>query len=226
MKRRPSMGGPVYRALASCALLAACSTPARTPAQHPPAAAAERAAPLRCSAEGLVVQVLGSGGPIAGADGRKSTAYLVWLDGRARLLVDLGQGATHGFGQSGASLDTLDAILISHLHVDHAGDLAAFVKSASFHKRARPLLVAGPTGSEGFPAFDEYARGLFGTSGLFAYLKALQPESDFSLTVKVLDATPDTAPAELAIAEDITVRALGVEHGPPALAYEVRMGGR
>ena len=36
---------------------------------------------------GLVLQVLGSGGPVADDD-RASSAYLVWHDGRARVLVD------------------------------------------------------------------------------------------------------------------------------------------
>ena len=46
-----------------------------------------------CSSERMpAVQVLGSGGPIAD-DGRASTAYLVWVDGSARILIDAGGGA-------------------------------------------------------------------------------------------------------------------------------------
>ena len=41
--------------------------------------------------DGVVLQVLGSGGPIAD-DGRASTAYVVWVDGESRLLVDMGGG--------------------------------------------------------------------------------------------------------------------------------------
>ena len=41
--------------------------------------------------DGPVLQVLGSGGSIADDD-RASAGYLVWLDGRARFLVDTGGG--------------------------------------------------------------------------------------------------------------------------------------
>ncbi len=45
-----------------------------------------------CDTDGVVLQVLGSGGPEIMQDQRASSSYLLWLDGKARLLVDAGAG--------------------------------------------------------------------------------------------------------------------------------------
>jgi hypothetical protein len=41
--------------------------------------------------QGVALQVLRSGGPIAD-DARASSAYLVWVDGKSRVLIDFGGG--------------------------------------------------------------------------------------------------------------------------------------
>ena len=51
--------------------------------------------PLICPpADGVALQVLGSGGPIAD-DARASTSYVVWVDGESRVLI---VGCTFRFG--------------------------------------------------------------------------------------------------------------------------------
>jgi ribonuclease BN (tRNA processing enzyme) len=42
-----------------------------------------------------------------------------------------------GFGEAGASLADLDAVLITHLHTDHVADLVALLKSGYFTDRDR-----------------------------------------------------------------------------------------
>jgi ribonuclease BN (tRNA processing enzyme) len=69
----------------------------------------------------------------------------VWQDGRPRILVDSGGGSALRFGQAGAQVAQLDAILFSHLHVDHTADFAALIKSSYFEERHRVLPVYGPT---------------------------------------------------------------------------------
>jgi hypothetical protein len=69
-----------------------------------------RAAAQGCGAQGVAVQVLGSGGPEL-QDKRASSSYLVWL-----------QGSALRFGQSGAQMAQLDALLFTHFHVDHTAD--------------------------------------------------------------------------------------------------------
>ena len=62
-----------------------------------------------CGAQGIAVQVLGSGGPEL-QDKRASSSYLVWEDGQARVLVDAGGGSALRFGESGATMSHLDVM--------------------------------------------------------------------------------------------------------------------
>src|SRR5579862_10028706 len=84
-------------------------------------APAVAAAATTCSKHGVQVQVLGSGGPEL-EDKRASSSYLVWKDDRPRILIDAGGGSALRFGQSGAHVAELDAILFTHLHIDHSAD--------------------------------------------------------------------------------------------------------
>ena len=54
-----------------------------------------------CEKQGVWLQVLGSGGPEL-EDGRASSGYVIWQDGKARVLVDMGAGSLLRFEKSGA----------------------------------------------------------------------------------------------------------------------------
>ena len=95
--------------------------------------------------KGVELQVLGSGGP-GSEDKRASTSYLLWQDGRPRVLIDSGGGSALNFGRSGAHVAQLDAILFTHLHIDHSADFPALINSSYFEERKEPLPVYGPTG--------------------------------------------------------------------------------
>ncbi len=69
----------------------------------------------------VTLQVLGSGGPESG-DKRASSAYLIWIDGKSRILIDFGGGASLRFEEVGAHIQDLDLILLTHLHVEYAND--------------------------------------------------------------------------------------------------------
>ena len=84
-----------------------------------------------CPASGNWLQVLGLGGP-EDQDKIASSSYLIWIDGKARILIDAGGGSALRFGQSEAQIATLDAVLFSHLHVDHSADFPALIKSSFF----------------------------------------------------------------------------------------------
>lgn len=90
-----------------------------------------------CGEEGVAVQVLGSGGPIAD-DARAGSGFLVWQDGRARALVDAGGGTFVRFGEAGARLADLELIALTHLPTDHAAGLPAILKGGYFSDRERP----------------------------------------------------------------------------------------
>lgn len=81
----------------------------------------------------LSVMVLGSGGPVATAEGRASAGYLIFTDGKARILMDVGGGTYQRLAQSGTNIKDLDIVLLSHLHADHTGDLTSVMKTIYFH---------------------------------------------------------------------------------------------
>src|SRR4029453_14066338 len=72
----------------------------------------------------MKVTVLGCAGSFPGPDSACS-AYLVEADG-FRLLVDFGAGSLSAL-QRYASLTSIDAILLSHLHADHVLDACNYV---------------------------------------------------------------------------------------------------
>ena len=101
----------------------------------------------------LSVMVLGSGGPIATAEGRASAGYLIFTDGKPRILMDVGGGTYQRLAESGTNVKDLDIILLSHLHADHTGDLTPVVKTVYFHNvntgsnRVNPINIYGPAAS-------------------------------------------------------------------------------
>ena len=83
----------------------------------------------------LEVIVLGSGGPRP--FGRASASYIVMVDGTPRILMDAGPGAFLRIGELNLDVSSVDTVLLTHLHIDHSGDLAAFFN-------ARALISDGP----------------------------------------------------------------------------------
>lgn len=66
------------------------------------------AAGQTCGSTGLAVQVLGSGGPEL-QDKRASTSYLIWENGKTRVIVDAGGGSALRFGESGAHMSQMES---------------------------------------------------------------------------------------------------------------------
>jgi ribonuclease BN (tRNA processing enzyme) len=184
------------------------------------------AAPARCaSAEGLAVQVLGSGGPIAD-DARASSSYLVWKDGQPRLLIDAGGGSFLRFGEAGASFADLDFIGLSHFHADHSADFPALLKSGYFSGRQRPLTVAGPSGSGPFPGVLAFLDSLLGEGGAFAYLGGYLDGTGglAKLDTREVD-IGSTDPTRVFENERFGIDALPVHHGiVPAVAFRIASG--
>ena len=122
-----------------------------------------------CAPEPVAVQILGSGGPVVNPD-RASSAYLLWVNNQARVLVDMGGGAFHRFGQAQARLSDLALMAISHLHPDHVSDLPALLWLSN-QTRQEPLPIAGPSGNDAVPGFPTFLSRLFDQkSGAFQVL--------------------------------------------------------
>ena len=181
-----------------------------------------------CGAQGIALQVLGSGGPEL-QDKRASSSYLIWENGQARVLVDAGGGSALRFGESGAQMSQLDAILFTHFHVDHSGDFAALIKSSWFEDRKRPLPIYGPAGNDFMPSTTEFVADFFGDKhGAYRYLSELLvvgEEGSYKMQPHTVEGS--TAPLLAFRDGDVAAYSVRVIHGGfPALAWRVEVGGK
>jgi ribonuclease BN (tRNA processing enzyme) len=186
------------------------------------------AAAASCGQHGVALQVLGSGGPEL-QDRRASSSYLLWRDGVARVLVDVGGGSALRFGQSGANVSGLAVILLTHLHVDHTADLPALIKSSFFEDRKERLPLFGPAGNAAFPPTTRFVQALFAEpDGAYRYLADfVDPAAHGPYLLEAHDLMLE--PHELRQIHDergIRIFAAPMIHGRvPALAYRVELGG-
>jgi ribonuclease BN (tRNA processing enzyme) len=94
--------------------------------------------------------VLGSGTALPHPR-RASSAH--WLDAPGgSLLLDISGPALHRMAEEGCDWANLDAVWISHFHLDHCGGLAPFLfgtkHAPQTRDRGKPLKVFGPRGTE------------------------------------------------------------------------------
>ena len=178
-------------------------------------------------AEGVALQVLGSGGPIAD-DNRASSAYVVWVDGKSRVLVDAGGGTFLRFGEAGARFTDLDFVGLSHFHTDHSADFPALLKSGNFSARERPLPVAGPGSGGPFPGLEAWlASMLTAGSGAYGYLSGYLDGSAGLVELLPREIGREAEEPVRVLDGDITVDALPVPHGiVPALGFRVSVAGK
>jgi ribonuclease BN (tRNA processing enzyme) len=189
------------------------------------------------SAPPLEVLVLGSGGP--GAAGRAASSYLVFIDGDARILVDAGPGSFVRLGEAKASLADTDIVLLTHLHIDHVGEIPGLFKARAV-SGSGPIVfnVWGPTGSQGggenayFPGTREFLRVLFGPQGAFAYLNDFAAPITLhghDIAASLGNAAPldNAAPLQILKQVGLSVTAIAGHHGDaPSVIYRIEHAGK
>ncbi len=162
----------------------------------------------------LTVRFLGTGDPFA-TGGRLQSCIVLEGDG-ARWLLDCGATTLVALQRFGIAPASIDGVLISHLHGDHAGGLPALLLEAALHalpgpRRTTPVTIAGPPELlDDLPAMLRLARWEGAVSPL--------------LQGGLVRLTP------LRANEPYTVGPLGVEpyaavHTPEALSYRLTLGG-
>ena len=93
----------------------------------------------------MKLHTLGTGGPRPDPD-RGSACHVLEV-GPRRLLFDVGRGAIQRIAQKRWPLASIGPLFISHLHVDHIGELANYLITSWMSGRRQPLSVFGPPGT-------------------------------------------------------------------------------
>lgn len=179
-----------------------------------------------CQTAGTWLQVLGSGGPELD-DNRASSGYLIWHEGKARLLVDMGSGSLFNFEKSGAYLSDLQGIMLSHMHVDHSNDLPSLIKASFFAGRNQDLLLFGPSGNKIMPSISQFVQRLFGENGAYKYLNSYISGRD-SYRLIPQDINVNNVQEHVVLSDkNYTLTAIPVNHGSlPALAWKAEVAGK
>ena len=91
------------------------------------------------------LQFIGSGDAF-GSGGRFNTCFHV-TGASANFLIDCGATSLVAMRKLATDRNAIDAILLTHFHLDHFGGVPFFVLDAQLvAKRTRPLMIAGPPG--------------------------------------------------------------------------------
>jgi ribonuclease Z len=153
---------------------------------------------------------------------RRGLPALLLRAGGDRLLFDCGEGTQQQLLRSSVGLPELDAIFITHYHLDHWLGMVGMLKTFDLRARERPLAIYGPPGLK---ALFAMLRPIVGRTGYPLEVVELEPHEEIgfdgfhisSFAVKhrveaygyafVEDDRPGRFDADAA-------RALGVPEGP------------
>ena len=172
----------------------------------------------------LEVVVLGSGGPRA--FGRAGSSYIVLVDGTPRILLDAGPGAFVRIGELHIDLQQVEIVLLTHLHIDHSSDLAAFLNARALTSDG-PIKyrLFGPDTEGFFPKTSRFVELLVGEKGLFAYQKTFGADETFSVRDLAIDL--NTGVTEIVDEDGLMIEEIATHHGDcPSVAYRITYRGK
>lgn len=168
----------------------------------------------------LSLLVLGSGGPRP--FGRAATSYIVEVNGTPRILVDAGPGMFLRVGELNVNLEQVDTVLLTHLHIDHTGDLPGFflARSLTVSGSSTRFNVFGPAGGGLFPSTTRFLNLLFEKGGAWEYQKTFGADE----AIHVVDLPIElTSPESRIFDKDgLRITAVATHHdGCPSVAYRL-----
>ena len=152
---------------------------------------------------------------------RRGLPAILLRAGGERILFDCGEGTQQQLLRS-AGLPELDAIFITHFHLDHWLGLVGMLKTFDLRARERPLTIHGPPGLK---ALFATLRPVIGRTGYPLTLAELEPHEEVRFGGYSIGAFPVRHRVEAygyAFVEDDrpgrfdadAARALGVSEGP------------
>lgn len=177
--------------------------------------------------DALRVVLCGTGNPLA--DRNRAAACTAIFAGGNIYLVDIGPGAWKNLALWHIPAPRIAAVLFTHFHSDHIGDLGEANLESWAQGRDHPLRVYGPPGVEQVVAGFEQAYSLDEGYRIAHHGAALMPSANWQmqpLAVKIdtpAGASPCAGGSATVLEENgLKVTAFTVDHTPVAPAYGYR----
>ncbi len=153
--------------------------------------------------------VIGSGTSVPHPD-RSSSGY--WVETQSgSMMLDFSPSAIHRIAAEGLDWANLDAIWISHFHLDHFGGLAPFLFGTKYapetQDRSKPLMIFGPPGLQSLLEIYDDAHQ-------FGFLKQPFP-------LNVIEVEPNE---KFQITGDLRAVSLNTPHTPESRAIRLTDG--
>ena len=177
--------------------------------------------------DGLHVGLVGTGAPMP--DSQRVGISTFVIAGEHKFIVDCGPGSTLNLELMQFPLEETTAVLLTHFHSDHIGDLdELMLKIWTNGARVEPIPVMGPVGVDtvvdGFnQAFSLDAKYRYAHHG-----NAVAPASGAGGRPEVIDGFGPDESVVIFDADGVKVTAFLVSHAPvdPALGFRFDYGGR
>lgn len=139
---------------------------------------------------GLALQVIGSDILMPEA---MSPGYVVWQQGRARVVINMPAGTTSYLLQNGQLAAAFDTAILTRTSADATSDLPLLVSQAKHQGRKRSLTIYGPHGSRLMSSTVNMVRGLFDSKrGSYRHLgSVLSPLDNQSFKLRAQDVSSE-----------------------------------
>jgi ribonuclease Z len=177
--------------------------------------------------DGLHVGLAGTGAPMP--DSQRVGISTFVIAGKHKFIVDCGPGSTLNLELMKFPLEETTAVLLTHFHSDHIGDLdELMLKIWTYGARTEPTLVMGPEGVD--TVVDGYNKA-FSLDAKYRYAHhgdAVAPSSGAGGRTEVIDGFGPDESVVIFNKDGVKVSAFLVSHAPvvPALGFRFDYGGR
>jgi ribonuclease Z len=174
----------------------------------------------------LHVVLCGTGSPLP--DANRAQACTAIIAGGEFVLVDTGSGSWRKVALNNLPAQDLSAILLTHFHSDHIGDLGEALMQSWAAGRTRKLNVYGPPGVERVVAGFAQAYSLDTDYRVLHHSEEFMPRAAAGAIAQPVRLTSNEAAALVFERNGLKVTAFKVEHDPanPAYGYRFEYRGR
>jgi ribonuclease Z len=183
--------------------------------------------PIEDLPDGLHVGLAGTGAPMP--DSQRVGISTFVIAGEHKFIVDSGPGSTLNLELMQYPLEETSAVLITHYHSDHIGDLGELMlKIWTYGARSEPVVVMGP---EGIDTVVGGFNQVFSLDAKYRYAHhgdTVAPASGAGGVPVLIDGFGSDESVVIFDQDGVKVTAFLVSHSPadPAVGYRFDYGGR